>query len=631
LSISAVLLVALYIFVGRELTSADLPAPAQRSYSIAENESVDVTLAASHTDGLPGCTELSLATANVTGGTLDSLNNVSCSAGASLAADMDDAVTSIPVLSTTGFQSTGTLRINDEIIVYTDTTDTSFDLVLRGQFGTSPAAHTAGDVAAETETESAPLAQPHTDLDTTMIVTGTGLGFPASGVLQIENEFITYTSRAEVDNPPPSGVDDSTAFTVGARGAFGSTPDPYVDETVRRAVAVSTSLSAGITGASTEIPVDDITGFGDPEGGVQINNELISYTGVGETALDCAPVADPCLTGATVAGTHQIGDTVFQLSDLDTDVATTTFNPGSGAFARTATLTWDVSDADVVLPVSTSILLPAADIFPASGTIAIGDEIVSYSGISPAVLTCDPFAPPCFTGVTRGTGGTTAVPHSTGATIYQAFFSYTAGHNPTSDPVVVGVEVTPINDPPVTDHQEFNLQAPAPVPVEISATDLDGDSGEHITGDCDLGFTVAVSPVHGALSPITNSPCTSNAPNTDDNPNEDTASLTYTPDADFFGQDSFAVLICDDVTCVTANVDVNISADSPSPTATASPTPTATPDPSATPGPPLPFDFGDLDCDDDVDAVDALSILLKLAGFPQIISDNPDCPTLGGE
>lgn len=632
LSTIALLLGTLYIFVGRDLTSANLPAPAQRSYSITENGSVDVTLAASHADGLPGCTELTLAIANVTGGSLDSLSNVSCAAGATLSGGVDGSASSIPVLSTTGFPGSGTLRIGDEIIIYTSMTDTSFDGVLRGQFGTTAAAHSAGDVASQAETENAPLDEPHTDVDSTIVLTGTGLGFPASGALQIEDEFITYGTATE-----GAGTTD---LDVLARGAFGSTAAAYGPQppTAFRSVSVSNALSAGINSSQTVIPLDSVAGFGTPEGSVQIDGELISYAGIGLTALDCTPVTEPCLTGATrgdggtVAASHISGAKVFQLSGLDTDVATTTFTPGTGSFARTATLTSDITDTDTILPASTAVsALPA--IFPASGTAAVDGEIVSYSGVSTSALTCDPLPAPCFTSVTRGVGGTTAAAHSNGATIYQAFFTYTAGHNPTSDPIVVGVEVTPVNDPPITSDQEFNLLAPAPINVEIVATDLDGDSGEHVTGDCDLGFTVAISPSNGALSAFTNAPCTSNAPNTDDVPNEDTATVTYTPDDGFFGQDLFTVLICDDATCVAANVNINISPDSPTPTPTGSATPSGspTPVPSETPiPPPLPFEFGDLDCDNDVDAVDALSILLKLAGFPPIVSDDPDCPPLGG-
>jgi len=646
LSTIALLLGALYLFVGGELTSASLPAPAQRSYSITENGTVDVTLAASHVDGLPGCTELTFTTANVTGGTLDALSNVSCAAGASLASDIDDTVNSIPVLSTTGFTGS-TLRIDDEIIVYTSTTDTSFADVLRGRFGTAAASHSAGAVVSRAETQSALLDGPHSDLDKTITLVGIGLGFPgAGGVFQIEDEFMTYDSLTE-------NV-DHTDFDVVARKAFGSAgvayacppPDPQgACIPVYRSLSVSTALSAGIDSLQTEIPLDPADppdDFADPEGSVQIDGELISYTGIGLTSGDCTPVAEPCLTGATrgvgssVAAAHLIAANVFQLSGLDTDVATTTFTPGPGSFARTATLTEDITNSATTLPASTPVsTLPA--IFPATGTLAVDGEIVSYTGVSTSAGTCNPVAPPCFTGVTRAVGGTAAAAHSTGAKIYQAFFTYTAGHNPTSAPIVVGVEVTPVNDPPITSDQQFDLQAPAPINVEIVATDLDGDSGEHVTGDCDLGFTVAISPANGALSGFTNTPCTSNTPNSDNVPNEDSVTVTYTPDDGFAGQDSFTVLICDDGTCVTATININLSAGSPGPTststATASPGPSGsvTPVPSKTPvPPPLPYEFGDLDCDNDVDAVDALSILLKLAGFPHIVSDDPACPVLGG-
>lgn len=65
---------------------------------------------------------------------------------------------------------------------------------------------------------------------------------------------------------------------------------------------------------------------------------------------------------------------------------------------------------------------------------------------------------------------------------------------------------------------------------------------------------------------------------------------------------------------------------SPSPTSTAIPTQTPTPGPTQTPsGKPV---FGDMDCDGDVDAVDALAILRFVAGLPPLAQTEP-CDDVG--
>jgi hypothetical protein len=61
-----------------------------------------------------------------------------------LSANINNAVTTIPVVSTTGFQNAGALLIGAELITYTGKTATSFTGCARGQFGSSNAAHVSG-------------------------------------------------------------------------------------------------------------------------------------------------------------------------------------------------------------------------------------------------------------------------------------------------------------------------------------------------------------------------------------------------------------------------------------------------------------------------------------------------------
>ena len=66
-----------------------------------------------------------------------------------LSANINNSVTTIPVVSTTGFQNAGALLIGAELITYTGKTTTSFTGCVRGQFGSSNAAHVSGVYVAE--------------------------------------------------------------------------------------------------------------------------------------------------------------------------------------------------------------------------------------------------------------------------------------------------------------------------------------------------------------------------------------------------------------------------------------------------------------------------------------------------
>lgn len=82
---------------------------------------------------------------------LGNLNTLSLPQGAffqdgvtTLTSNINNAVTTIPVASTTNFQNTGAILIGSEVITYTGKTATSFTGCTRGQYGSSNAAHVSG-------------------------------------------------------------------------------------------------------------------------------------------------------------------------------------------------------------------------------------------------------------------------------------------------------------------------------------------------------------------------------------------------------------------------------------------------------------------------------------------------------
>ncbi len=118
----------------------------------------------------------------------------------------------------------------------------------------------------------------------------------------------------------------------------------------------------------------------------------------------------------------------------------------------------------------------------------------------------------------------------------------------------------------------------APAASDTSAaTDQDTPVDVELTGadqqTCDLTFSIVTPPAHGQLSAISDEAC---APGT---PNVDSASVTYTPDGGYAGDDSFTYKVNDgtlDSNTATVRITVRPNA-TPIPTTTATPQPTSTP------------------------------------------------------
>lgn len=71
---------------------------------------------------------------------------------------ISNSATTIPVVSTAGFQNTGAIIIESEIITYTGITSTSFTGCTRGQFGSTASAHNViGTYVGEVQPATAPV------------------------------------------------------------------------------------------------------------------------------------------------------------------------------------------------------------------------------------------------------------------------------------------------------------------------------------------------------------------------------------------------------------------------------------------------------------------------------------------
>jgi large repetitive protein len=107
-----------------------------------------------------------------------------------------------------------------------------------------------------------------------------------------------------------------------------------------------------------------------------------------------------------------------------------------------------------------------------------------------------------------------------------------------SDPATITITVQPVNDVPVANSQSITTPEDTPVAVVLTGSDFDGDP---------LTYSIVTPPAHGTLS--------GSIPN-----------LTYTPDPDYYGPDSFTFVVNDgtvDSNVATVSINVTPVAEAP--------------------------------------------------------------------
>ena len=139
-------------------------------------------------------------------------------------------------------------------------------------------------------------------------------------------------------------------------------------------------------------------------------------------------------------------------------------------------------------------------------------------------------------------------------------FTYTISDgNGGTATATVTIEVAGVNDPPVAHDNHATTDEDTPVDIDVLANDNDPD------GTLDPASVAITSlPAHGTVSV-----------------DPSTGVITYTPDPDWSGDDTFSYQVCDDQgACDTADVTVTVDpvndAQPPEPTPTPAPHPTPT-------------------------------------------------------
>ena len=266
----------------------------------------------------------------------------------------------------------------------------------------------------------------------------------------------------------------------------------------------------------------------------------------------------------------------------NTDSASVTYTPAAN-YSGPDQFTYKVNDgtadsapATATLSVTGSNDLPTANAVNATASIGTPKTITLSGGdVETCDLTFTIVSPPSSGSLGNGGIPTNqpcagSGPYTDSATIaYTAAsgtsdsFTYkvTDGNAADSSTATVTITITAPNTVPTADATSATVGEDGSGPVALSGSDPE---------TCELTFSIVTPPAHGNLGSIGNNGCAGGGPFTD------SASVTYTPAANYNGGDSFTYKIndgTDDSTPATATLTVTSVNDLPTANATSASTP----------------------------------------------------------
>ncbi|MDT4922672.1 MAG: large repetitive protein [Pseudonocardiales bacterium] len=377
--------------------------------------------------------------------------------------------------------------------------------------------------------------------------------------------FTGYTA----DSQPPVAVDDvnstneDVTLNVPATGVLANDSDPESDPITAHLVtqAVNGTATVNANGSYSYVPNADFHGT---DSFTYKANDGHSDSNAATVTITVNSVNDAPVAGDVSASTNEDTAKVVTLTATDVDAQPLTFSivagPGNGGLGAigvpscvgttcTATVTYTpaanyngpdsftykandgtadsnvatvtltvnaVNDAPVANPDSYSTNEDTSLNVAAPGVLG-NDTDVEGSALT-AILVTGPAHASSFTLNTDGSFDYTPTPNYNGPDS----FSYKANDG-TADSAnaPVGVTINPVNDAPVASAVTDSTNEDTPKAITLSGTDVDGDA---------LTFSIASGPAKGSLGLIGAPSCVAGSC---------TATVTYTPDANYNGPDSF--------------------------------------------------------------------------------------------
>ncbi|MEE3663849.1 retention module-containing protein, partial [Brenneria sp. g21c3] len=373
------------------------------------------------------------------------------------------------------------------------------------------------------------------------------------------NDDVASIQSAIAQGEDPTQILDPTAAgnsDIGEAGDGGGSHTPVVLELTGQIVDVSTGFDTDNLSADSRTSSDQ----------TDINSSALTTTNSNnDVGLNAVPIiTDQHLTTAEdtpvtgqITASDVDGDTLNYTVGEQPKNGTLTLDPATGEYTYTPTANFNGNDSFIVTvddgrggtvsstvsigvtavndaPVTADQSLTTTEDTPVVGQITAsdvdGDELSYTVGEAPknGTLTLD-----------DATGEYTYTPTANfnGSDSFTVTVADGQGGTTVS---TVNIGVTSVNDVPVTSDQTLTTTEDTPVTGQITASDVDGD---------ELSYTVGEAPKNGTLvlDPAT-------------------GEYTYTPTANFNGNDSFTVTVADGnggTTVSTVNVGVTAVNDAP--------------------------------------------------------------------
>ncbi len=370
-----------------------------------------------------------------------------------------------------------------------------------------------------TPVNDAPVADPQsvsTDEDTPLAITLTGS--------DVENNLLTFTVETQPTHGTLSGTAPDLTYTPDANynGSDSFTfkvNDGLLDSDPATVDITVTPVNDAPLADPQSVSTDEDTSATITLTGSDVENSLLTYTVEAQPSHGSLSGTGSNLTYTPDANFNGSDSFTFTVNDGEIDSApatvSVTVNP--------------VNDAPVAEPQSVSTTEDTQVAITLTGS-DVEDDLLSFAITSgPSHGSLSGTAPDLIYTPDAGYEGTDS-------------FSFTVSDGSlTSDPAIVSITINEVNDPPTADDQDVTTAEDTPVGITLTGSDPDGDP---------LSFVVLTQPSHGALS--------GSAPN-----------LTYTPDADFNGSDSFTFKVNDGLLdSDPATVDITVTSVNDAPTAT---------------------------------------------------------------
>lgn len=432
-------------------------------------------------------------------------------------------------------------------------------------------APTADDQSVSTDEDTVvPIILTGSDIDGDAISYAV-IGTPSHGVLGGTAPNLTYTPDANYNGTDTFTFEVSDGTEISAPATVSLTVNPVNDTPVADAQTVATNednaLIITLSGSDIDGDVLSYTVVADSTHGVLSRTapnltytpaenyngtdaftfEVSDGTASASATVDItiSPVNDAPVADSQTAVTDEDSAVSITLTGSDVDADSLTYavvvSPLNGTLSGTApnliytpnenyngsdSFTFEASDGTLVSSAATVTIAinPVNDTPTADDQSVVTEEDVSLSitltgsDIDGDALSYAVVAAPLH-GTLEGTApDLTYTPNAD----YNGSDSFTFTVNDgteSSSAATVSITIHPVNDAPVADAQSVETDEDTALGVTLTGSDVDGDS---------LVISVSVMPLHGTLS--------GTAPD-----------LTYTPNADYNGPDSFAFEVSDGV------------------------------------------------------------------------------------